>query len=71
MVLSHNSVFALREWTVEKRAKGWYFWKTYGGRDEAKGPYSSEVSVCLMIARELRMELLKRNAPAPPAEAAA
>jgi hypothetical protein len=62
MVLSKHT-FALREWTVEHRSAGWFYWRTYGEK-VPKGPYTSEFSVCLMIARELRKELLKRN-PAP------
>jgi hypothetical protein len=62
MLSNAKRTYALREWTVEHRPKGWYFWKTYGEKDEVKGPYGSEHSVCLMIARELRKELVKRDA---------
>ena len=58
-------VCALQGFTVERRARGWYFAKTYmhGDKPEWKGPYRSEASVTLMIARELRREI-KRRCPA-------
>lgn len=55
-------VYALREWTVELRPRGWFYFRTYGERQE-KGPYSSIASVTLMIARELLREIAKRDAP--------
>jgi len=55
-------VYALKEFTVELRARGWFFKRTYGDEQE-KGPYSSVFSVCLMIARELVREVTKRDAP--------
>jgi hypothetical protein len=54
--------YALKEFTVERRVKGWYFWRTYGGKDDLKGPYGSVASVSLMIARELKKEITKRDA---------
>jgi hypothetical protein len=61
MLSNAKRTYALKEWTVEKRPKGWYFWRTYGDKTEAKGPYSSEVSCCLMIARQLCRELVTRD----------
>lgn len=56
--------YALNSWTVERRQKGWYFWNTYTElRKDAKGPYSSVFSVCLMVARQLVREVNKRDAP--------
>jgi hypothetical protein len=52
----------LANYTVELRAKGWYFWETYGDKGEAKGPYSSITSVTLMVARQLKREIVKRDA---------
>lgn len=52
--------YALAEWSVEKRPKGWYFSKTYG-KSDLHGPYSSAISVSLMIARELLRELTRRH----------
>ena len=62
MLMNVKRVYALKEFTVERRAKGWYFWRTYGGKDDLKGPYGSMTSVSLMIARQLRRELAKRDA---------
>lgn len=63
MVLSNTRcVYALSDWTVEKRENGWYFSRTARrhNRDDWKGPYGSEASVSLMIARELRKEIARR-----------
>jgi hypothetical protein len=54
--------YALAEFTVEHRARGWHFWKTYGDKTVIKGPYSSLASVTLMIARQLKREIAKRDA---------
>ena len=62
MLANVKRVYALAEWTVECRAKGWYFWRTYGDKTDAKGPYSSLSSVTLMIARNLKREVAKRDA---------
>jgi hypothetical protein len=35
---------------------------TYGDKTDAKGPYRSEASVSLMIARQLKREVTKRDA---------
>lgn len=62
MLTNVKRTYALKEFTVELRPKGWYFWKTYGDKSEAKGPYSSIASVTLMIARHLGREITKRDA---------
>jgi hypothetical protein len=54
MLTNTKRVYALANFTVELRAKGWYFWRTYGDKNDTKGPYSLEASVALMIARQLR-----------------
>ena len=61
MLANTKRIYALKEFTVELRAKGWFFRPTYGSDTEWKGPYSSEFSVTLMIARQLRKEVLKRD----------
>ena len=61
MLASTKRVYALATFTVELREKGWFYWPTYGEKDEAKGPYSSMASVTLMIARELKREVTKRD----------
>lgn len=62
MLANAKRTYALKEFTVEHRAKGWYFWKTYGDRSDEKGPYRSVASVTLMIARQLSKEITKRDA---------
>ena len=55
-------VYALQGFTVERRPRGWFFTRTYvrGDKPEWRGPYRSEASVTLMIARELKREINKR-----------
>ena len=56
-------VYALADYTVERTAKGWFYGRTsrFGDAHAMKGPYSTERSVALMIARELIKEILKRD----------
>ena len=61
MLANAKRIYALATFTVELREKGWFYWPTYGEKDEAKGPYSSMASVTLMIARELKREVTKRD----------
>jgi hypothetical protein len=70
MLSNAKRVYALKEWMVEYRRSnsrssrdGWYYWRTYGSKDEAKGPYGSLSPVTLMIARELKREIGKRDVP--------
>ena len=46
------------------RIRGWFYGRTsrFGDVNGMKGPYSSERSVALMIARELIKEIVKRDA---------
>lgn len=60
MLDNRKRIYALGTYTVEKKPKGWYFRNTYGD-GPWHGPYSSEASVCLMIARQLKRELVKRD----------
>jgi len=56
-------IYTLTDWVVENRADGWYF-NTYNNRNnkrEWRGPYHSEASVALMIARQLRKEITTRE----------
>ena len=55
-------VYALSVWTVEKRARGWYYARAASQHDAAdwKGPYSSLASVSMMLGRELRREIRVR-----------
>jgi hypothetical protein len=55
-------IYALTGWTVEKRATGWYFARSANrhGSGDWQGPYRSEASVAMMIARQLRREIVER-----------
>ena len=37
MLTNAKRTYALKEFTVELRPEGWHFWRTYGGKEEAKG----------------------------------
>ena len=56
-------IYALSDYTVKRTGKGWYFGRTsrFGDLHGLKGPYSSERSVALMIARELIKEIVQRD----------
>jgi hypothetical protein len=55
-------IYALTDWTVEKRANGWYFarYRNRHNSSDWRGPYSSEAIVAMMIARQLRPEIAER-----------
>ncbi len=55
-------IYALTDWTVEKRTTEWYFSRSANrhNKDDWQGPYSSEASVAMMIARQLRREIIER-----------
>jgi hypothetical protein len=63
MLANAKYIYALDMRTVEKRPNGWYFSKSayHGDEHEWRGPYATEVSVTLMIARELKKEIQKRR----------
>ena len=52
-------IYALADYTVERTGKGWSFGRPsrFGNMHAMKGPYSTERSVALMIARELIKEI--------------
>jgi hypothetical protein len=64
MLDNAKRTYALADFTVEGKAGKWYFWKTarYGDKEERRGPYSSIASVTLMIARQLKKDITKRDA---------
>lgn len=56
--------YALADFSVEYRAgKGWYYGRQLDDKRTYKGPYSSVASVTLMIARNLRKEVERRDKP--------
>jgi hypothetical protein len=61
MLANVRRVYALANFTVELRERGWFYWATYGEKNEAKGPYGSMASVTLMLARELKREITRRD----------
>ena len=64
MLSNSKRVYVLAEYTVENRSDGWYFGRTsrYGDKEERKGPYGSIASVTLVIARQLKREIARRDA---------
>ena len=61
--MSERQLLTVTDWVVERRPSGW-FYTTYHNRKnkrEYKGPYSSEASVSLMIARQIRREIIRRT----------
>jgi hypothetical protein len=65
MLSNAKRTYTLADYTVVCRPKGWYYARTarFGDKREMRGPYSSMASVTLMIARELKREITKRDAP--------
>jgi hypothetical protein len=61
--MQERYIYALADWTVEKRAEGWYFARSANRhtRGDWQGPYRSEASVAMMIARQLRREIAQRH----------
>jgi hypothetical protein len=68
MPANGKRVYMLAEYTVEHRQDGWYFGRTarYEDKEERKGPYGSIASVTLVIARQLKREIAKRDAAQRP-----
>jgi len=60
MLDNRQRIYALASWTVRSNGKGWFVRKT-DSSGEWRGPYSSETSACLVIARHLKNELIKRD----------
>ena len=65
MTANGKRVYKLAEYTVERRESGWYFGRSahFGDKQEMRGPYGSISSVTLVIARQLKREIAKRDAP--------
>ncbi len=59
VVRNRKRIYALAGYTVINRPSGWHFKQM--DYDDWRGPYASEMSVCLMIARALKKELVKRD----------
>ena len=63
MLANVKRTYALADYTVEGRGNQWFYWRTarFGDKEEKRGPYSSLASVSLMIARQLKKEIAKRD----------
>jgi hypothetical protein len=61
--MQERYIYALADFTVEKREEGWYFARSAQrhSRGDWRGPYSSEASVAMMIARQLCREITERH----------
>ena len=64
MLDNRTRIYALESWTVEKKRRGWFIKRT-NSADLWRGPYRTEMSACMTIARHLHRELLRRDAPPP------
>lgn len=64
MLPNGRRIYMLSEYTVEHKRDGWYFGRSarFGDKEEMRGPYSSIASVTLLIARQLKREITKRDA---------
>ena len=63
--------YALADYSVELRERGWYFGRQYQLPGEYRGPYASISSVTLMIARQLQREIIRRDGAARASDEAA
>jgi hypothetical protein len=61
--MNGRQLFTLADWVVERRPSGWYYTRYRDRKDRKlwRGPYRSEASVTLMIARQHRKELERRQ----------
>ena len=62
-MLDSPRVIALPAWSIQKRGRYWYIIKPsfFTEQEILRGPYSSVTSACLMIARELAREAVKKH----------
>ena len=65
MLANAKRRYMLGVFTVERTAKGWQFCRSghEKERDAWSRPYSSISSVTLMVARQLKKEVERRDAP--------
>ena len=68
MTANGKRVYKLAEYTVECKKDGWYFGRSacFGDKEEMRGPYKTISSVTLVIARQMKREIAKRDAPRVP-----
>ena len=53
--------YVLADYTVERRQRGWYFGRPHSPPRSYLGPYATLSSVTLMIARQLKREVERRD----------
>jgi hypothetical protein len=53
--------YALANFIVELRDRGWYYGQQFDPPSNYRGPYVSVASVSLMVAREVRKEVERRH----------
>lgn len=56
-------IYALKQWSVERRSRGWYISTTHGRFSAPAtwhGPYCSIASACLAISKKLAKEARER-----------
>lgn len=62
---NHAPTYLLQDWRVQRRDDGWYVARPSSRFDDQRpiwrGPYSSATSASLIIARELKKEILRRD----------
>ena len=61
MLQNAKRVYAFASFSIKCQNARWYYRKTDSNEDW-KGSYGSEISVVLMIARDLNKEVRKRDA---------
>ncbi len=62
MLSTDRRKYALADYSVEYRSgKGWYFGGQYDLSGSYRGPYKSVASVTLVIARQLRRQIERRD----------
>lgn len=64
MLHEPKRIYKLAEYTVELKKDGWYYGRTarYDDKENVRGPYGNITSLTLVIARELKREIAKRDA---------
>lgn len=64
MLRNQTPTLLLQDWRVQRRDDGWYVARPTSRSEDRqapwRGPYSSATSASLVIARELKKEMLRR-----------
>ena len=65
MQQAERTRYLLADYTVEHRDNGWYFGGHFAPAKSYRGPYASVTSVTLMIAKQLRKDVERRDTRRP------